>query len=416
MSAQILPSTVGTDLVSAVENSRTDVTALPLPVTLPLVQEWNQLFERTPRKSYTQNPERVLLAAEIKARTVELTDADLTGQLLTCRAGTTGVLIGAGALIPKRIAFGPLLDRLLGRSLRGYHLAAGEFLGEESPEIMSALLGGVTRELAEPRAEFVLFENVELESLLWNKLHELGRQGYLLHHPQGVQPRLRIRFPENPEDYWKQFSSKTRNTFRRKQKHLGATELRKFTRPDQVAEFLDLAHSVSLKSWQSRQLGLRIENNASEKSMYTWEAEAGVFRSYVLMRENRPLAFLVGNQYRGWFNYEEVGYDCEFSASSPGTVLLLQVFEELLKNDPPQVFDFGAGDADYKRMFANWTSSSGDIWLVSRKFSAQTAVRCLQANVKVRKWGKSLLAQAGVWRKVRQFLRQRQPKAEVQAS
>lgn len=380
---------------------------------LPLVEDWRQLFDHTASAGYLHHPDRVRLTAAVDARGETFAGREIPGRLVTCREGTDGDLVAAAALIPKRIAFGAILDRMLGRALRGYYLAGGSFLGQESEETTAALMDGIAAELKGPMAEFVLFENVEQDSLLWNNLNALARRGYLLHSPGGVQPRLRIRFPENPEEYWKQFSSKTRNTFRRKQKNFGATELRKFTRPDQINEFLDLAHTISLKTWQTRQLGLRIENSDREKAMYQWEAANGVFRSYVLLRAGQPVAFLIGNQFHGWFNYEEVGYDSDFSSSSPGTVLLLQVFEELYQNDPPQVFDFGAGDADYKRMFANWTSASGSIWLVSGKFQAQAAVRFQQGASRCRQLGKSLLARAGVWRKVRQFLRQRPAKIET---
>src|SRR5690606_38988947 len=110
--------------------------------------------------------------------------------------------------------------------------------------------------------------------------------------------------------------------FRRAEKKLGELELERITEAAQILEFLEQARSVSERSWQARQLGLRITNDPAEYASFAFLAEQRALRSYLLKRERRPIAFVVGTQFRGRFIYEEVGFDREFAALSPGNVLL----------------------------------------------------------------------------------------------
>jgi CelD/BcsL family acetyltransferase involved in cellulose biosynthesis len=60
------------------------------------------------------------------------------------------------------------------------------------------------------------------------------------------------------------------------------------------------------------------------------------------------------------------GYDPAFASHSPGLVLLPRLIEDLVTTRAADSVDFGAGDADYKRMFAN-TSFQGVHALLTKR-------------------------------------------------
>jgi hypothetical protein len=257
----------------------------------------------------------------------------------------------------------------LGRAtLRGRKLVASHMLGDNSPESLERFTASVEKFLRDGDAECVYFEDVEVNSALWNAIQKAaaGRTVRAI-YPGEPQAHWWIQFPEKAEDYWTKFSGKTRYTFRTKAKKLPHT-FHTYRTPDQVPAFLEQAHRVSLNTWQTKRINLRIQNSPAERELWQRVAALGAFRSYILENEGRPLAFLLGVQFAGRFIYEEVGYDQEFAKQGPGTVLLFRVLEEMVANDTPRVFDFGFGHADYKEIFANHQTTSGPVLLVRRSF------------------------------------------------
>lgn len=267
---------------------------------------------------------------------------------------------------------------------------------------MGDALAGWMREKQVP---FLLFEDIQKETAEFDELQEMARRGFRQFESAPFQARLKIEFPQNPEDYWKKFSSKTRSTFRRKEKKLGVIRFRRFDKEEEVSEFLADAHRVSVLSWQTRRLGLRIRNDAKEILNNQQLARMRAFRSYVLYQEERPLAFLYGIQFRDTFHYIEVGYDPSVSNLSPGQVLLVHVLEDLIRDRTPQLFDFGAGDADYKRLFSNFETTSGSICLVSPTWSATLQFWKAQGLKSSDRTLRKILAWTGGLRSVRRFWR-----------
>lgn len=293
----------------------------------------------------------------------------------------------------------------LGRdlSLRGRRLVAGRILGARAEaeafieRAVSLLQAGVF--------ECLCFDDLDIDSPLRVAASRVASRGQVRLAPLGgSQPHWYIRFPEQPGDYWTQFSSKTRNTLRRKARKL-EHRLVCYREPGDVPEFLARAHAISQRTWQTRRLGIRVRNSARERRLYTAIAERGALRSYVLEHQDQAVAFLIGIQYQDHFLYEEVGYHPELARCSPGTVLLYRVLQDLTANDCPRVVDFGEGDADYKRLFGNTERQSGPLVMVARRLrpsavlALDRAIRFADRNLR------ALLRRIGLYRHVRRLYR-----------
>ncbi len=95
-------------------------------------------------------------------------------------------------------------------------------------------------------------------------------------------------------------------------------------------------------------------------------ARSGMLRAYLLACDSIPLAYVVGYQLQGVYQYAETAFSEEFSDRSPGIALLYMLLEDLHSFDRPDFFNFGTGDGYAKRLFANRTTVDNEVLLVRR--------------------------------------------------
>lgn len=366
-----------------------------------LAEEWHKLFARDTTASIFHHLE---YAAKESAQFPA--GNRLPSFIVTARE--EGELTVLGAAVPKSLPVRGATALVLGNRLHGYRLVANRLLGDALEETQVRLVESLAEQVRARGGEFLLVEDLEDTSTLWTHLHDLRRKGFELYAPTGVHARRKIRMPATLEEFWGRMSSKTRSNFRRNQKKFTGGTLRVVREVDQIEDFLRLAHQVSLNTWQTECLGLRIHNNAAEAELLKFLARQGTLRSYLLLQGERPVAFVLGNQFRRYFNFEEFGFDRDFTELSPGTHLLLAVVEEMYRHDTPEWFDFGGGDAEYKRGMANTETCSACFWLIPPGSRAAWAMRSQIAYQRVKKLGGNLLKQAGLFAKVRHFLRRGQ--------
>jgi CelD/BcsL family acetyltransferase involved in cellulose biosynthesis len=247
------------------------------------------------------------------------------------------------------------LAKLLGNHVVGCH-----------DEIsLAPFLSMMSEVLSSGQVDQMLFEDLEVNSPLWKALANLRQTGVSVSYPCAPQPHWWIRFPKVPQDYWKKFSHKRRYNLRSSVKKL-RHQVICYRSQQEVATFLEKAFHVSQKSWQTRRLGLRIENSFQERKYWESVATQGAYRSYILAQDAQPIAFMLGIQWQGTFVSEEIGYDPAHADFAPGTVLHFRVLEDLIASDTPAMVDFGFGDNVYKQVFGNHQTLSGPV-LVSRR-------------------------------------------------
>lgn len=356
--------------------------------------EWLELYERDPGALIFHHPDYT--GAELPF----LPQSKLPSLIIVCRR--EGRIVGFGGLLPKVSksryvgGVGPNLK------LHGYRLIGNRFLTGGDEQVHARLLEAATQEVLRRGARYLLIEDVDQESSLLNLAKSYTQRGYGIYSPTSFQVRLKITLPRTSTEYFGKFSSKTRNTFKRKEKKLGPIKVVRCSSADQVADFLRDAHQISVNTWQTEQFGLRVKNDPADLAQFTFLATQGALRSYLLYQGETPMAFIIGNQHRGLYRYEEVGFDRQFHALSPGQVLLLKVLDDMFGDNPPECFDFGMGDADYKRMLANVETTAGNIWLVPPGIRGRSLIAYLNGSRSIRQCGKQMVKVLGWYRKLRQ--------------
>jgi SAM-dependent methyltransferase len=158
------------------------------------------------------------------------------------------------------------------------------------------------------------------------------------------------------DTYFKKFSTKTKNTLRRKVRRFrefsgGTIDLRAYASSEEIIEFRQHAIAVSLLTYQ-RRIGMAFPEDEEFERLIIEEAKEGRVRGFVLMHDNRPVAYAFCRVHADIITYAILGHDPTFGRYSPGTVLLLLVIERSFLEDKIRIFDFGGMELDYKLFFS----------------------------------------------------------------
>ena len=175
------------------------------------------------------------------------------------------------------------------------------------------------------------------------------------------------------ESYQSQFSSKSRQTLRRKIRKFaeasnGRIDWRCYTRPEDLTEFYALAREVSKVTYQERLLDAGLPDNPKFLQRACELAAAGRIRAYLLFLNGKPVAYLYCPVHHGALLYAYLGYTPDSAYLSPGTVLQWLVLESLFAEQRFQIFDFSPGDGVHKAYFGSHHKFCGDIYLLKKRF------------------------------------------------
>lgn len=264
------------------------------------------------------------------------------------------------------------------------NLRLGDFIIAKVPIARCRMLAQVPSLPPETVAHDLLFEHllkarfdgmyvtgVRADSFFWNYLHNstLIQRNFVFYSQHGLRPHPIIRINGSFQEYLKGLSRSTRENFTRKLRKLretGTVELVKITDATGVDPFLSAATEISRKTYQFRMLGMGIRDPEQLRQWLKWAAERGWLRSYLLTCGGKPVAFQIAYQCGENFLGQEIGYDPDWSKLSVGIIQQLLALEEIFKENPPRICEFG-GYADYKQMLANDSFSRANVWLFRRK-------------------------------------------------
>lgn len=319
-------------------------------------------------------------------------------------AGTDGRLKQLAVLAPKRVKL-PVAPGLKLRSeLHGLRLVGGGALTGDDDSQLDAFLDSLLRTPLESgrSIDCLLLEDLETDSPFWSRATQSTELRTL--ELASPQPRWRLQFDQSADDYWNRFSSKTRYNFRRSKRLFDHTTT-VVRSADQVDQFLRDAAVVSRQSWQGKRIGPRIRTDAASVRQFERTAELGALRCYLLRQGPTPVAFAVGVQWNGRYVLEEIGFDAAYANASPGTILLLELLDDLFACQTPDELDFGFGDGAYKQMFGNRRSESGSLLLVNRRLRPTLAVGLHRAGRACERAARRALEAGGWADRVRRWYR-----------
>jgi CelD/BcsL family acetyltransferase involved in cellulose biosynthesis len=247
---------------------------------------------------------------------------------------------------------------------------------EDAPAVHSALAAWLAKADSLPRT--VLLEEVMLPSSAAEAFSgaarpsaacsSLDQPGWRIHPGPGVDQRTWFVDVGGGFDlYNAQFSSKRRSALKRQGRRLREKhpelELMRVREPHDVARYLALFDELYRRTWHfssSPRNWMQPETVSTMKAL----AARGWLRSYAFVADGRAIAVAHGTCYRGEFVLEDVAYDEEEAAHSPGTVLLYEAIADLFTVDPPGRISFGFGNNQYKEVLGRACVPASNLYAV----------------------------------------------------
>lgn len=212
------------------------------------------------------------------------------------------------------------------------------------------------------------------------------------------------------DQYLAKFSSKSRSTLKRKIKKFaeasgGEIDCREYRTPNEMKTFYPLARQLSRRTYQERLLDAGLPDTGEFEQRMLEQANSNAARAYLLFYKAQPIAYMYCPVKDGTLLYEYLGYDRDYSKSSPSTILQWLVVKNLLKEGGFRLFDFTEGEGSHKVFFSTNNQLCSDIYFFRTSVSNLIRVSLHMALDLVSKWSVKFVEKLGVKSRLKKFLR-----------
>jgi hypothetical protein len=230
----------------------------------------------------------------------------------------------------------------------------GGLRGSDSEENCAALVREVVRSLDEGDADLVLWEQLDVQSPLYNCVLRLPRFA-LRDHSRCLDGRWLMKFPKGLDAFFMNLGRSQRSKLSRKYRNVlnhfaGKVQIRCFCSLVDLEPAISDMEAVASKTDKRRVFGFGFFDTPQIREQMVVAAKRGWLRIYILYLEEKPAAFWMGTIYDHCLQADEVGYDPVWGEFSPGIFLFLNILEDLRDEDIKTV-DFGWRDIQIRQCF-----------------------------------------------------------------
>ena len=220
-----------------------------------------------------------------------------------------------------------------------------------------------------------------------------------------------INFPDSYELYLKQMSSRSRKSVQYSQRKIKKdfdVKLFKCEEPVQIEKFLNDAIEISKTTYQWNLLGLGLrDRDELKKTLLKWHKQDSLC-SYLLYCDDIPVAFMLGYIYNDCYYYIDVGYAQQWGKHSVGSVLQLEVIEDLYSlNCTPRNFDFSTGYGEHKARFGNKEQEEVNILIMPNTLKNILVCKLYVYIDKSSSFIVNVLDNLGIKKQIKRLIRQR---------
>jgi len=275
--------------------------------------------------------------------------------VLALSRGAALVTVAAGWLEQVRLASRIAYRNVFAPPVRAITVQPGGIVGEISDETAAAIVSSLYGSLAQGEADVAILHEVAVAAPFLPLARTIPSAAF---RDRAVQQNVRwiATFPQPPDAPFPSSSHARRNlryyANRLRRRYGGDIDVRSYTRPadlDVLCRDVDL---VAATTYQRRLgVGFRVDPFYRERMRH--QMERGAFRSWVLYLAGLPCAFWLGIRWGDTYYSGDTGYDPAFRDDRLGDLLLMRAAEDLRRESGLRFFDFGFGDAEYKRRYGS---------------------------------------------------------------
>lgn len=225
--------------------------------------------------------------------------------------------------------------------------------------------------------------------------------------------RFYVEFGQSFEEYLQKFSSQSRSKRRREVRRFaessgGTLDLRTYTTPEELEEFLRVARELSQKTFQERLLDAGLPASAKFRGQLLEKAAAGKVRSFILFHNGHAAAYLLYEiRDPGIVISQYTGYDPALRALSPGTVVHHLSIEKLFAEGGLQMLDFTEGEGTHKQYFATASRLCADIYILKPSLRVRAILQLHATLHSLSHTAVGLLDRLGLKARIKKLIRAR---------
>ena len=372
-------------------------------VNISIAKTWSEISEHKPFWSNTNH--------------LPSADFDFYKLILECRKGNSAprvfiasvnkspvaLLIARQEKTHTPITFGySTLARISSNKLV---IIEGGYIGIQSNTILHAFFSSIKSYAQENKIDLISIENERIDSDVYTFATKI-QTDFLKGQSRPPSIHWQMSGWESWEHFLSKLSKKRRYWLNRLPRILNKDfannwNIKRYNTQREADAFLETAEKVACKTYH-RGLKTGFINNNETKERAFAEAKAKQLDSYILFINNNPAAF--------WFNFKRdtilylasTGYDPKFKKYELGTVLLSKIIENTFsEQNHIQTIDFGLGDAEYKRRFANVSYHESTILLFPLTLKGITLFSIIRTTSSFNSMAKKTLGKIGVARIVK---------------
>jgi CelD/BcsL family acetyltransferase involved in cellulose biosynthesis len=244
-------------------------------------------------------------------------------------------------------------------------------LGRLDAETAAAIVEELRGALERGDADVILFRHLERGSALHRAAAADASPAARRQHAARTNLRWQIDLGRGHAGYLASLSASTRKATRRTtarlERELGdRLAIRVYRGASEVEACLDDVEEVAARTYQ-RRLGVGYLGDERQRARLKLLASHGWFHASVLYLDGQPVAFELGELYGGRFHSLAGAYDPAHGDLRVGAHLLLQTIGALADAGDASLFDFGFGDAPYKRKLSHRAAEEGDFVVYARR-------------------------------------------------
>jgi CelD/BcsL family acetyltransferase involved in cellulose biosynthesis len=266
-------------------------------------------------------------------------------------------------LIPYKFGYRVLLKPFL----RCISVVFEGIIGNLNPDVSASLVRGLVNSLRQGEADVVFFNHLRADSPVWPAIKR--HASFLCReHFSKEEPHYRMSIPTSMEQFYQSCSKSHRSNLKRyirrlDQKDEGRVKIVAYSQEEELGPLIRAAAQISSKTYQYG-LGCGFVDDKRTRSIMTMAARLKWLRAHVMYIGDQPCSFQLGLKYGPTYFLSQIGFDPSWEKFEVGTVLFLKVLESLCSDPAVRSLDFGFGDAQYKKQYANehWMEVSSHIF------------------------------------------------------
>lgn len=223
-----------------------------------------------------------------------------------------------------------------------------------------------------PDIDGVYFKSVTNDSFEWKFMDDAcwNIDGSLVYKSHASRILHKLTLAGSFEDYLStHFRNKKRYNLKRQVRVLGGVaesgaSIQCIVDAGDVPLFNSHVKAIAGRSWKARGTPGAMPGFAEDDDVLADVASRGLLRAYLLFLDGVPITYVLGYQFHDIYHYADIGFDAVYGKYSPGCVLLYRIIEDLAHNTEVRLINFGIGDSEYKRQFANDSVSDNSMFVL----------------------------------------------------